>query len=62
MLKKFFMLFAGCLAAVLVLGTVFIQAITEHNVVEYWILLMLPAFGIPILSAVLFSQHETDVI
>lgn len=60
MLKKFFMLFAGCLAAVLIIGTIFIQSITDFNVVEYWILLMLPAFGIPILSSVMFSKHETD--
>ncbi|MFC6053138.1 hypothetical protein A6M14_13260 [Acinetobacter sp. Ac_877] len=62
MLKKFFVLFASCLALVLVLGTVFIKAFSDHNVVEFWILLMLPSFGVPILTAVLISKTEEVTI
>lgn len=58
MLKKFFVLFASCLALVLILGTILIKTISDHNVVEFWILLMLPCFGVPILTAVLISKTE----
>lgn len=62
MLKKFFVLFASCIALVLILGTVFIKAISDHNVVEFWILLMLPCFGVPILTAVLISKSDEATI
>lgn len=58
MLKKFFVLFASCLALVLILGTILIKTISDHNVVEFWILLMLPCFGVPILTAVLIGKTE----
>lgn len=59
MLKRFFMLFAACLATVLIVGTVFIKLSAEQNMVEYWILLMLPAFGVPILASALLSPDES---
>lgn len=58
MLKKFFVLFASCLALVLVIGTILIKTMSDHNVVEFWILLMLPSFGVPILTAVLIGKTE----
>ena len=62
MLKKFFILFASCLALVLILGSIFINAITNHTVVEFWILLMLPSFGVPILTAVMFSKSDEQLV
>ncbi len=58
MLKKFFVLFASCLALVLVVGTILIKTLSDHNLVEFWILLMLPSFGVPIFTAILISKTE----
>ena len=61
MLKKFFILFASCLAIVLIFGSIFINTITDHTVIEFWILLMLPSFGVPILTAVMFSKSDEQL-
>ena len=55
---RFFGIFLGLIAAVLVIGGLFINMISEETVVEYWILLLLPCFGVPILSAVCIKEIE----
>ena len=58
MLKQFFTLFGGLLAFVLIVGALFIKLFSSQNLVEYWILLMLPAFAVPILTSALISKTE----
>nr|WP_315278447.1 hypothetical protein [uncultured Acinetobacter sp.] len=56
---RFFGIFLGLIAAVLIIGGLFINMISgEDTVVEYWILLLLPCFGIPILSAVCLKEID----
>ena len=56
---RFFGIFLGLIAAVLIIGGLFINMISgEATVVEYWILLLLACFGIPILSAVCLKEID----
>lgn len=56
---RFFGIFLGLIAAILIIGGIFINMISgEASVVEYWILLLLPCFGIPILSAVCLKEID----
>lgn len=57
---KFFVTFLGYLLAVLVIGAVFINTVFDHPVVEFWILLLLPCFGVPILASVALSRIDSD--
>ena len=55
---KFFGTFLGYILIVLAVGAVFISFAFEKPVVEYWILLLLPCFGIPILTSVALSKVD----
>ncbi|MDM1753513.1 hypothetical protein HX122_00545 [Acinetobacter towneri] len=56
---RFFGIFLGLIAAILIIGGIFINMISgEASVVEYWILLLLPCFSIPILSAVCLKEID----
>ena len=56
---RFFGIFLGLIAAVLIIGGLFINMISgEATVVASWILLLLPCFGVPILSAVCLKEID----
>ncbi|WP_374668495.1 hypothetical protein [Acinetobacter sp.] len=55
---KFFTTFLVYILAVMVVGALLISFVPEKPLVEYWILLLLPCFGIPILTAVAFSKID----
>ena len=57
MLKKFFLLFASCIAFVLILGLIFSNFTSFSHHVEYWIVLLIPTFAVPILTAVLIYKE-----
>lgn len=60
MLKKFFILFASTLAIVLILGSLLIISTSHQHVVDFWVLMLIPSFAIPILTAVIFAKTEED--
>ncbi len=53
MLKKFFLQFIACIVAVLIIGWGISNMITLGHHVEFWILLLIPTFAVPILAAVM---------
>lgn len=56
---KFFNIFLGLIALVMILGALIINFGFDKPMVEYWILLLLPCFGIPILTSVLITKDES---
>lgn len=55
---KFFGTFLGYVLIVLAVGALFIHFTFDKPVVEYWILLLLPCFGVPILTSVALSKID----
>ncbi|MGE8684247.1 MAG: hypothetical protein ACN6OV_07145 [Acinetobacter sp.] len=55
---KFFNTFLGLIALVMVLGAIIINFGFDKPMVEYWILFLLPCFGVPILTSVLITKDE----
>ncbi len=55
---KFFGTFLGYVLIVLAIGASFIYFTFDKSVVEYWILLLLPCFGVPILTSVALSKVD----
>ncbi|MCO8108598.1 hypothetical protein FSC05_05000 [Acinetobacter indicus] len=56
-MQKFIILFAFCLFAVLSLGFIVYQFLSNMPSVEYWIMLLIPAFAVPILTALIVYQE-----
>ncbi|SPL72549.1 hypothetical protein [Acinetobacter stercoris] len=61
MLKKFFIQFAACIAIVLVLGVLLSNMIELSHHVEYWIMLLIPTFAVPILTTVTFFKEPIEL-
>lgn len=55
---KFFSIFFACIALVMVVGALIINLGFDKPMVEYWILLLLPCFGVPILTSVMITKDE----
>ncbi len=55
---KFFSRFLGLIALVMVLGAIIINFVVAKPMVEYWILLLLPCFAVPILTSVMITKDE----
>ncbi|CAM4330808.1 hypothetical protein [Acinetobacter pragensis] len=55
---KFFGTFLAYIVIVMAIGALFINFTFEKPLVEYWILLLLPLFGVPILSTVALAKID----
>ncbi|WP_180155435.1 hypothetical protein [Acinetobacter sp. YH12045] len=55
---KFFSRFLGLIALVMVLGAIVINFVVAKPIVEYWILLLLTCFAVPILTSVMITKDE----